>query len=353
MIEEKVFSMIFKSKWIKAVCGAGLVCLMVIAISIFKPISHPLTNSRDAVLAQSDSHPRHNQWLANTEYDVTVWVARNISAGGARIIYLLVGANDFTEEKLKRVFIGFAQNYNEPRKLLIHCVSDERMLEEILIRDSSTAVFTRKDKPTGYFHAQYYRSDDDEETMSYSLDQNKPDMVTVPLKKKPIRYGDDINENLFIAIDEGDSKRARELLSQLPNLRMSNKDGDNPLMVAIFTKSELIDRLLERTIDVNHRNAEGWTALMYAAADADGKTVLKLIAKGAKVDEKNQYGYTALMLGASRGNFDAVKVLLRNGADVNARENSGRTALALIKGALEVREQERMARLLKRAGGRE
>jgi hypothetical protein len=346
--------MIFNTKWITVVCGAGLAFLMVTAISLFKSISNPLTNSKDAVLAQTDSQPGHKQWLVNTEFDVTVSVARNISGGGARTIYLLVGANDFTEDKLKRVFVGFAQNYTEPRRLSIHCVSDERVLEEILTRDNSTAVFTKKDRlPTGYFRAMYYRSDNDEETMIYSPDQSKPDMETVVLKKKSIRYGDDINVNLFIAIEEGDSKRARELLSQSPNLRIRNKDGDNPLMIAILSKSELIDELLERTVDVNHRNAEGWTALMYAAADADGKTILKLIAKGAKVDEKNQYGYTALMLGASRGNFEAVKVLLRNGADVNARESSGRTALVLIKGDLAGREQEDMARLLKRAGGRE
>jgi ankyrin repeat protein len=189
--------------------------------------------------------------------------------------------------------------------------------------------------------------------MTYSPDQNKPDVITVVLKKKAIRYGDDISKNLLVAIEEGDTEQARSLLAGSPNLRSVDTEGDNPLMVAILSKSELVDELLDRTDEIDHRNMEGWTALMYASADGDIKTVTRLLAKGATVDAKNQYGYTSLMLAATRGNPDVVKFLISKGADVNARDSSGRTALALIKGSLGSSQQKEMARLLKNGGGRE
>lgn len=344
------------SRWIIVGYAAGVVCLTVSVRSASWNESNLVRpDSQSPVSARTSNQRQASEWAINTEYGVTVRVAQNTTSGSAaRTIYLLVEPQDFTEENLKKVFVGFGQKYNEPPHLVIHCMSDVTILEKALLRDNSTAVFLRSEQSqTGYYRAVYYRYDGEEETMTYSPDKDKPDMVTVVLRKKVIRYTSDNSKNLLLAIEEGDSERARSLLKTSPNMHLVDEEGDNPLMVAILSKSELAAEVLDRTDEIDHRNGEGWTALMYAAADGNIKIVTTLLMRGAEVDAKNQYGYTPLMLAATRGNPEVVKLLLSKGADVNAREEKGRTALVLIKGSLAGAEQEDMARLLKNAGGRE
>jgi hypothetical protein len=74
---------------------------------------------------------------------------------------------------------------------------------------------------------------------------------------------------------------------------------------------------LEKGIDVNKRDAEGRTALMYASYNGHTEIVKVLIEKGAMVNMADSYGRTALMM-ASSGPFAAtVKVLLDNQTDPN------------------------------------
>ena len=84
-----------------------------------------------------------------------------------------------------------------------------------------------------------------------------------------------------------------------------------------------------------------------AAANGDTATVQALLDAGADVNAKNNEGVTALMWAAGVGGTDAVQVLLDAGADVNAKHKSG-TALvwAQKKGHTEVVE------ILKKAGAK-
>jgi len=125
-----------------------------------------------------------------------------------------------------------------------------------------------------------------------------------------------------------------------------------------------IQALLKKKIDVNAPQANGATALHWAAYRRDAESTAALIRAGANVNLKNNYGVTPLALAAQQGNpavldlllkagakpndpvnfvnagetplmtaarsanVDAVKTLARAGADVNAKEAwSGQTAL--------------------------
>lgn len=87
--------------------------------------------------------------------------------------------------------------------------------------------------------------------------------------------------------------------------------------------------LLAAKSDANATQADGATALHWAAYHDQADAVKKLLAAGAKAEAANRYGITALLLACQNGNEDIVKALLEAGANVNATQRGGETALMI------------------------
>ncbi|MGB8169188.1 MAG: ankyrin repeat domain-containing protein [Chthoniobacteraceae bacterium] len=81
--------------------------------------------------------------------------------------------------------------------------------------------------------------------------------------------------------------------------------------------------------DVNAAQADGTTALHWAAYHDRADVVAQLLGAGAKADPANRYGITPLLLACQNGSEAIVRALLDTGADVNAKERGGETALML------------------------
>lgn len=91
-------------------------------------------------------------------------------------------------------------------------------------------------------------------------------------------------------------------------------------------------RLIKSGADVNAKNENGRTALMYAAWNNVTDVAKVLIDAGADVNAKGNAGETALMHAAARNAVDVAKALIAAKADVNARaEGGGVTALMVAK----------------------
>src|SRR3954447_23534374 len=75
--------------------------------------------------------------------------------------------------------------------------------------------------------------------------------------------------------------------------------------------------LLAKQVDVNAAQADGMTALHWAAHQDDVELVKRLIAAGARAEVTNRYGVTPLTLACTNGNVAIVKALLNTGADPN------------------------------------
>jgi ankyrin repeat protein len=112
-----------------------------------------------------------------------------------------------------------------------------------------------------------------------------------------------------------------------PNFR-----GKTPLMYAgkaLLLNEELINVLVNAGANVNARDENGGTPLIYAAINSHtSKAVAALIKSGANVNDATNYGSTALMYAAQYNLYvDTIEILLEKGAEIEARTSNGDTAL--------------------------
>uniref|UniRef100_A0A1X7V054 CARD domain-containing protein n=1 Tax=Amphimedon queenslandica TaxID=400682 RepID=A0A1X7V054_AMPQE len=150
---------------------------------------------------------------------------------------------------------------------------------------------------------------------------------------------------LLEAVTAGNNE-AVEFLLQLEtvNIDHTNEEGKTALMLACERGHEdIVHSLLSAGANVNIQDNKGWTTLMMASKhnhisiihmllQANANPHLKT-SSGSKVDPnvQNKDGVTALMLASANGHYEVVKLLLEWEADPNINSNKGNTALSLSK----------------------
>lgn len=139
---------------------------------------------------------------------------------------------------------------------------------------------------------------------------------------------------LHLASDEGNFECVKLLLSKGADATLKNHRGFTALHLACRTSSlECVKDLLENgNADPNAEDFDQRTALH--AAVSKGESTLSilelLISKGANVNHKDIYGFTALHLAALDGLAQCVEMLIFYGADVTTKSKKGTTALNVI-----------------------
>lgn len=89
----------------------------------------------------------------------------------------------------------------------------------------------------------------------------------------------------------------------------------------------LAEDLLTRGAVPDARDADGYTALMYAANRGHDGCVSRLLTHGANPNAADEQGSTPLMFAAQHGHTRIVERLLDAGADPDSRGDHGFTAL--------------------------
>lgn len=129
------------------------------------------------------------------------------------------------------------------------------------------------------------------------------------------------NAAVFRAASDGELESMRSLLAAGANVNQREYEGETPLMYAAAAgRTEMVLFLLEMGADINAVSNNGETALVRAAGDT--ATVRALLAKGADVELG-----APLIRASYAGQLDTVKVLLEKGANPNAEFLDGHTAL--------------------------
>jgi ankyrin repeat protein len=134
---------------------------------------------------------------------------------------------------------------------------------------------------------------------------------------------------LIDAVKKADTKAVRSLLTQHVNVNASEADGSTALHWAAQRDNlGIADLLIAAGANVKAATRYNITPLSLACTNGNAAFVEHLLKAGADPNSTSEEGQTALMTAALTGQVDAVKLLLGRGANVNAREPyKGQTAL--------------------------
>jgi uncharacterized protein len=144
----------------------------------------------------------------------------------------------------------------------------------------------------------------------------------------PLAYGA-ANSPVADAAMRGDKAAVRSLLEQKSDVNAPQADGATAIQWAAYKDDlETADLLITAGANVNTPNREGATPLYLACINGSAAMIGRLLKAGADPNERGPQGETLLMLAARNGNVDAIQLLLDQKADVNAKDKlRGTTAL--------------------------
>jgi uncharacterized protein len=143
------------------------------------------------------------------------------------------------------------------------------------------------------------------------------------------------------AAEKFDRGAIRALIKQRADVNAAQADGMTALhWAAQLDDLEIAKTLLDAKANVTVTNRYGVTPLSLACQNGNAAIVELLLERGADPNTTLRGGETVLMTAARTGKAGAVKALLKRGADANAKERRGQTPLmwAAVDGHTEVVE---------------
>jgi ankyrin repeat protein len=137
------------------------------------------------------------------------------------------------------------------------------------------------------------------------------------------------DRRLIETVKASQASAVRTLLQQRVDPNSAEADGTTALHWAAQKNNvEIADLLIHAGANAKAENRFGVTPISLAATNGNAAMLELLLKAGADANTKLAYDETVLMTASRTGVADAVNVLLQRGADVNAKESwRGQTAL--------------------------
>ena len=131
------------------------------------------------------------------------------------------------------------------------------------------------------------------------------------------------------AAAQRDIATVKALIAQKADVNAQQADGATALQWAAYHNDlAMADALIAAGARPAIANREGATPIYLASIEGNAAMIDRLLKAGADVNELGPEGETPLMLASRNGNLPAVKALLEHKADVNAKDKvRGNTAL--------------------------
>lgn len=153
---------------------------------------------------------------------------------------------------------------------------------------------------------------------------------------------EDVREvaKLFLAIANGKVRQIDKILGHLDDINVRDGENKTPLMYAVCctndeVRTHVVRLLLRHGADVNAQDENGQTALMFACMECDRVDIVRLISRNKRCDYNVQDsdGFTAVMHAINSSNLLALRMLvdlsLKQDVDLKLRNAHSLNALEL------------------------
>ncbi len=117
------------------------------------------------------------------------------------------------------------------------------------------------------------------------------------------------------------SVETKEFKPNINHMLVASEMGNIEIMIMLWVKG----------IDINSRNEDGFTPLMFAANAGQLKAVKFLLDNNAKINQTSNDGVTALMLAAINKHNTIVETLVDHGADISKSTIQGIDVLSIAR----------------------
>jgi ankyrin repeat protein len=255
-------------------------------------------------------------------------------------LYVFLEEKYFTRNNLQKLFTLLSNNrknavmitvFTDRQMLVLEIKGDEtRMRDYPNTPDGNKAIedFHEKNYPPelGYLRAKYTNNDNSEYFLySPKSDSYQTNMVMLRDKRafKPN------NDFLFKAIKDGYFDAVKWSLAQSKQINIKDTEGRTPLMYAAWLQHyEIVKLLVEAGATINIiKDNDGTTAFHYACMGGDYETVKLMLSNKADIELVDNDGRTSLMYASHSCYETVVSQLLAYGSKVNKQDSSGNTAL--------------------------
>jgi ankyrin repeat protein len=157
-------------------------------------------------------------------------------------------------------------------------------------------------------------------------------VVSVPVSdiggRAPAAPAQGTPATLHEAAKRGDVGALAAVLAKTPDIDARDADGNTPLMYAAGNGNiRAVELLLAKGANVKGRGKEGCTALHSAAWKGYQEVCALLIDKGADPEDTGCSGASPLWMAASAGRKETVELLLAKGAKLTVMDSGGYTPL--------------------------
>ncbi|KAL7140621.1 hypothetical protein ABFS83_08G001100 [Erythranthe nasuta] len=138
---------------------------------------------------------------------------------------------------------------------------------------------------------------------------------------------------VMVAAVEGHVDAFRMLVYAGADVKICNKSGETAITLSKLSKNrDLFEKvMLEFALEKGNRIAGGFNAVHCAARRGDLEAVKLLASKGYDINGCDGDGYTPLMVAASEGNGKMCQLLISCGAHVEMKNGKGESALSLAR----------------------
>lgn len=135
---------------------------------------------------------------------------------------------------------------------------------------------------------------------------------------------------LLMSASNGDTLKLMALLENGVDVNTRNYDGVTPLMYAANNGHlRTVELLIDKGADVNLLPNNRVSALLGACYSEHVYIADTLIQNGANINTKNRFGITPLMVAAAFGNYTMADMLIYYGANIDSWDRDDNTALTM------------------------